>query len=138
MKYESLGPRTILLLTLPLLLAGSVLMFCLKPDSPVGLLWLSTVLAGAGVSTGYANGVALLTERTKLSGLHNGVLNIGAALGASTIPPIVSLAVKADTFGLGYRSLPLLVLVLGGLDMFLVGVVVRARPEKLDARGVAL
>ena len=133
MRYASLGPRTILLATLPLLVAGAALMFCLKPESPVGLLWLSAVLAGAGVSTGYANGVALLTERAQLSGLQNGVINIGAALGAATVPPVVSLCVTHTR--MRYRSLPLLVIVLGGLDMFLVGVIARARPvERQEAR----
>ena len=61
------------------------------------------------------------------------MINVGAALGAATVPPVVSLAVRASSAagGLGYRALPLLVLVLGGLDVLLVFAVVRALPEKL-------
>ena len=66
-----------------------------------------------------------------LSGFENGVINVGSALGAACVPPIVSACVAGTA--LGYRSLPLLVLGLTGLCVVLVEIIVLLAPAAAAA-----
>jgi len=81
------SPAQILGITQPLaVIAGIGLLLHPAPSLP--LIWGFTLLSATGVSCGFANGIALLSQYSPINGMLNGLICLAAGSGAMLIPPL--------------------------------------------------
>lgn len=99
-----LRPATLLLVSMPLAVLGAKLALALPPARLAGpLATTSVILVGLGVSTGFANMLALLERHAPITGSVTGLL--GAVAGAGTMLMPVAIALLAKETSLGYQGL---------------------------------
>ncbi|GBF95370.1 MFS transporter [Raphidocelis subcapitata] len=97
-------PATLLLASMPLAVAGAAAALALPPAVLAG--WPATVcvvLVGLGLSTGFANLLALLEVHAPINGSVTGLL--GGCAGAGTMLVPLAVAVLAKSTPLGFQGL---------------------------------
>ena len=95
-----LAPAAILLGSLPLAVLAPCIMLLARGSCAA--LFAASVMAGLGISTGFANSVSLLSRYVLPDGKVQSLIQLAATAGSMTFPPGVALI--AQTGVLGVRS----------------------------------
>ena len=95
-----LAPAAILLGSLPLAVLAPCIVLLSHGNSAA--LFVASVMAGLGISTGFANSVSLLSRYVLPDGKVQSLIQLAATAGSMTFPPGVALI--AQTGVLGVRS----------------------------------
>jgi fucose permease len=100
----ALSPSALLLASMPLALAGGAAAIALPPAALAGApATAAVVLVGLGVSTGFANLLALLEAYSPINGSVTGLLSGFAGAGTMLMPLAIALLAKSTP--LGYSGL---------------------------------
>lgn len=86
-----LGPLQLLLLTMPLVIAGAALPLLWRGGGGASaeVLYVSAAAIGLGVSTGFANALSLMSKYIHVDGHVSGLVGVALGLGVSIVPSAV-------------------------------------------------
>ena len=92
-----LAPAAILLGSLPFAVLAPCIMLLARGSSAA--LFVASVLAGLGISTGFANSVSLLSRYVLPDGKVQSLIQLAATAGSMTFPPGVALIAQTGVLG---------------------------------------